>query len=323
MRSVARLLGHALAMAALVAGVLSALSLCHGLLAGETSARRLAFGLAGVALAALVMRFIPARHLLGGYAALAYAFLFAPILVVVVYAFNGGANVASFESVSLRWFARAISDETITSAIARSLQVAVASAVVSTVLGTAAALALVHARPRARTAFDSVVFLTLAVPEIVIAISLLVFFVNAGFELGLLPMALGHSAFGTSLVMLIVRARLVSMGPTLLEASNDLGAGPGRTFAQITLPLLAPALMAGGLLAFTLSFDDVVISQFASGAGNQTWPLRVLTGLRFGLRPDLNAAATLMLAFTLASLAVGLLAMRQMARRADLGGTTA
>ena len=140
------------------------------------------------------------------------------------------------------------------------------------------------------------VFLTLVVPEIVIAVSTLIFFVNLGFDLGPLTMFIGHTVFNASLVMLIVRARFVSMGYSLEEASMDLGASRIATFRQVTLPRLAPAIIAGLLLSFTFSFDDVVISNFTAGAGNDTWPLRVLAGLRFGLRPDLNATATMMLA---------------------------
>jgi len=128
-------------------------------------------------------------------------------------------------------------------------------------------------------------------------------------------MFLAHTIFNASLVLLIVRARFVSMGSTLEEASMDLGASPLATFRQVTLPRLAPAILAGGLLAFTFSFDDVIISNFTAGAGAETWPLRVLSGLRFGLRPDLNAAATMMLGVTLLGLGGAALALRASARR--------
>jgi putrescine transport system permease protein len=158
------------------------------------------------------------------------------------------------------------------------------------------------------------VFLTLVVPELVIAVSSLIFFVNAGFELGLVPMFLAHTLFNASLVLLVVRARFVSMGSTLEEASMDLGASALATFRQVTLPRLAPAIVAGAMLSFTFSFDDVVISNFTAGAGNDTWPLRILSGLRFGLRPDLNAAATMMLGVTLLGLGGAALVLRRAAR---------
>jgi ABC-type spermidine/putrescine transport system permease subunit II len=125
-----------------------------------------------------------------------------------------------------------------------------------------------------------------------------------------------------SLVLLIVRARFISMGDSLEEASRDLGAGPVATFRQVTLPRIAPAVIAGGLLAFTFSFDDVVISNFTSGAGNETWPLHILSALRFGLSPELNAAATLMIGVTFVGLALAALALRAGSRRTGGGGET-
>ena len=188
--------------------------------------------------------------------------------------------------------------------------------------GTAAALALSRVSRKVRDPFDVLVFLTLVVPELVIAVSSLIFFVNVGFELGLVTMFIAHTVFNASLVMLIVRARFVSMGSTLEEASLDLGASALATFRQVTLPRLAPAIVAGAMLSFTFSFDDVVISNFTSGAGNDTWPLRILAGLRFGLRPDLNAAATMMLGITLVGLGARR-ALRCGARHARPGRTPA
>jgi ABC-type spermidine/putrescine transport system permease subunit II len=241
---------------------------------------------------------------------------------VVIFAFNAGDNVASFAGVSTKWFGRALEDDSITSSITRSLQIAAASAVVATVFGTAAALALSRVSRRVRNPFDVLVFLTLVVPELVIAISALIFFVNVGFELGLVTMFLGHTVFNASLVLLVVRARFVSMGSALQEASMDLGASAFATFRQVTLPRLAPAIVAGALLSFTFSFDDVVISNFTAGAGNDTWPLRILSGIRFGLRPDLNAAATMMLAVTLLGLGGAAMILRR-AARTDAPGTGA
>jgi len=171
-----------------------------------------------------------------------------------------------------------------------------------------------------RAPFDVLVFLTLVVPELVSAVSVLIFFVNLGFDLGKVTMFIGHTVFNASLVLLIVRARFVSMGGTLEEASRDLGATALATFRQVTLPRLAPAIVAGAMLSFTFSFDDVVISNFTSGAGHDTWPLRVLSGLRFGLGPDINAAATMMLAVTLIGLGAVALILRRAARTQGSAG---
>lgn len=297
-----------------VVGLIAIVGFLLALGSGDVSVRGL-IGLAFGALAVvLVPRLVPVPALLGGYSALVYVFLFFPIVVVVIFAFNSGNNVASFAGFSTKWFGRALDDESITSAITRSFQIALASAAVATVFGTAAALALSKVSRRVRNPFDVLVFLTLVVPELVIAISALIFFVNVGFELGPVTMFLAHTIFNASLVLLVVRARFVSMGSSLEEASRDLGASALATFRQVTLPRLAPAIVAGAMLSFTFSFDDVVISNFTAGAGNDTWPLRILSGIRFGLRPDLNAAATMMLGVTLLGLGGAALILRRAAR---------
>jgi ABC-type spermidine/putrescine transport system permease subunit II len=306
-----------------VIGLIAVVAFLLALGNGDVSVRG-AIGLVlGAAAIVIVPRLVSVPALLGGYSALVYGFLFFPILVVIIYAFNSGTNVAEFAGVSTKWFGRALDDETITSAISRSFRIALASAAIATVFGTAAALALSRVSRRVRNPFDVLVFLTLVVPELVIAVSSLIFFVNVGFELGLVTMFLAHTVFNASLVLLVVRARFVSMGTSLEEASRDLGASALATFRQITLPRLAPAIVAGALLSFTFSFDDVVISNFTAGAGNDTWPLRILSGIRFGLRPDLNAAATMMLAVTLLGLGGAALILRRAARteggRAGLG----
>ena len=309
-----RLVGLVAALA-LVAGGLAVMVFLLGLARGDVGVGGAIGAVVGAAVVVAALRFVPAPALLGGYAALVYVLLFFPILVVVVYAFNKGRQVEIWEGFSTKWFGEALADETITSSIGRSLRIAFASAAVATVFGTAAALALARVRPRVRVPFDTLLFLTLVVPELVIAIAALIFFVNAGFELGVVTMFLAHTLFNASLVTLVVRARFVSMGGTLEEASADLGAGPLATFRQVTLPRLFPAVLAGALLAFTFSFDDVIISNFTSGAGNQTWPLRVLNALKFGIKPDVNATATMMLGVTLLGFALAGLVLRVSARR--------
>ena len=303
-----------------VVGLIAVVAFLLALGNGDVSARG-AIGLVlGVAAVVIVPRLVSVPALLGGYSALVYLFLFFPIVVVIIFAFNSGNNVAEFAGLSTKWFGRALDDDTITSAIGRSLRIALASAVIATVFGTAAALALSRVSRRVRNPFDVLVFLTLVVPELVIAVSSLIFFVNVGFDLGLVTMFIGHTVFNASLVLLVVRARFVSMGTSLEEASRDLGASALATFRQITLPRLAPAIVAGAMLSFTFSFDDVVISNFTAGAGNDTWPLRILSGLRFGLTPDLNAAATMMLGVTLLGLGGAALILRRAARTQGSAG---
>jgi ABC-type spermidine/putrescine transport system permease subunit II len=251
------------------------------------------------------------RRLVGGWAALVYAFLYAPILVVVVYAFNGGRQVLNWEGFSTKWFGEALSDPTITGPLKNSLVIGVSNAVIACVLGTALALAMPRMRPWLRVPIDGLVYMTLVTPEIVFGISALIFFVQAGVPLGLKTILIAHVVFNASVVALIVRARVVGMGAEFEEASYELGAGPLSTFRQVTLPRLAPAILAGGLLAFTFSFDDFITSFFVSGAGTTTLPLRIFSSLRFGISPVVNATAVMILVLTLVAVVIAYLVLRR------------
>ena len=265
------------------------------------------------------------KRLLQAHAALVYAFLYAPIAVVLVFAFNGGRQVLNWEGFSTKWFGEALRDPSITEPLRNSVVIGVANAVLACVLGTALALAVSRLRPRARVPIDAVVYMALVTPEIVFGIAALMFFVQASNELlaagligeplrGMWKIVAAHAVFNTSVVALIVRARFVGMGQTLEEASYDLGAGPLRTFAQVTLPRLAPAILAGGLLAFTFSFDDFITSFFVADAGTTTLPLRIFSSLRFGISPLINATAAMMLGLTLVAIVVAYLVLRRTAQ---------
>lgn len=191
--------------------------------------------------------------------------------------------------------------------------IGVGNAVIACILGTALALALSRARPWVRQPIDAIVYMTLVTPEIVFGISALIFFVQAGVPLGLKTILAAHVVFNASVVALIVRARFVGMGGDLEEASYDLGVGPVKTFTYVTLPRLAPAIFAGGLLAFTFSFDDFVTSFFVSGAGTTTLPLRIFSSLRFGVSPIINATAVMILALTLVAVVVAYVVLRRTA----------
>ena len=243
-----------------------------------------------------------------------YAFLYLPILIVVIYAFNGGRQVLNWEGFSTKWFGEALSDPTITEPLKNSLVIGVSNALIACVLGTALALALPRMRPLARVHSTALVYMTLVTPEIVFGISALIFFVQAGIPLGLETILIAHVVFNTSVVALIVRARVVGMGEAFEEASYDLGAGPLSTFRQVTLPRLAPAILAGGLLAFTFSFDDFITSFFVSGAGTTTLPLRIFSSLRFGISPIVNATAVMILVLTLAAVVIAYLVLRRTAQ---------
>jgi spermidine/putrescine transport system permease protein len=250
------------------------------------------------------------RRVLGGWVLLVYVFLYAPIAIVVIFAFNGGRQVLNWDGFSTRWFGEALRDPTITEPFRNSLLVAGGNAVLACVLGTLLALALPRLPRFLQTPLDALVYMTLVTPEIVFGISALIFFVQVGIPLGLKTILVAHVVFNASVVALIVRARFVGMGQQLEEASYDLGAGPISTFRQVTLPRLAPAILAGGLLAFTFSFDDFITSFFVSGAGSTTLPLRIFSSLRFGISPIVNATAVMILGLTLAAIVVAYLVLR-------------
>jgi ABC-type spermidine/putrescine transport system permease subunit II len=261
---------------------------------------------------------IGARRALSLWAFVVYAFLYIPIILVVVYAFNKNRDVGLWTGFTTHWFGDALGDSQYVSALETSLKIAAISSFFATLLGTGAALALARMRKAARAPFDVLVYLTLVVPEIVIAVASLIFFVQAHQRIGwLIPgpgwiaIMLAHMVFSISLVTLIVRARFVGMGSTLEEASFDLGAAPLQTFRQVTLPRLLPAILAGYLLSFTFSFDDYVLSQFTAGGSTETWPILVFSAVRFGVTPKLNAFATVMLAVTLIVLALAGLVLRR------------
>jgi ABC-type spermidine/putrescine transport system permease subunit II len=256
------------------------------------------------------------HSVLTGWAMLVYTFLYAPIVVVVIFAFNSNRQVTVWRGFTTHWFGDAWNDPVYRSALTTSLRIALASSILATVLGTAAALALGRMHRRWRLPFDALVYLTLVVPEIVIAVASLIFFVRFHARIGTFPqlgqttILLGHTVFSASLVTLIVRARFVGMGSALEEASFDLGAGPLSTFRQITLPRLYPAVIAAGMLSFVFSFDDYVLSAFTAGA-TQTWPMVVFAAVRFGVTPAINAFATLMLLVTLSVLILTALVLRR------------
>jgi spermidine/putrescine transport system permease protein len=257
------------------------------------------------------------RRLLGGYAALVYVFLYAPIGVVVVLAFNGGRDVLYWEGFSTKWFGEALGTPEITNALRLSVLIALGNAVVACVLGTMLALATSRMRAWARVPIDALAYMTLVTPEIVFAISALVFFVQAGTRLGLenplgwQTILIAHVVFNASVVALVVRARFVSMSQALEEASYDLGAGPVSTFRQVTLPRLAPAILAGGLLAFTFSFDDFVTSFFVTGPESETLPIYIWGQLRFGVTPAINATAAMILGLTLVAIVIAYAILRR------------
>jgi spermidine/putrescine transport system permease protein len=243
-----------------------------------------------------------------------YAFLFIPIITVVLFSFNASRLVDVWSGFSLKWYGTAWTDPSILDALKTSLIVALVNALLAICFGTLAAIGLQRVGHRLRGVFETLVYGTIVTPEIIIAIASLLFFVTINIDLGIPTIIVTHVVYNTSIVALIVRARLAGMDRTLEEAAQDLGATPIRTIWRITIPLLYPAILAGALLAFTFSFDDFVLTFFVSGATSTTLPLKIFSMLRFGVSPVINAVATVMLIVTLASIFSASLLVRRNSR---------
>lgn len=248
------------------------------------------------------------------YALFVYAFLYLPILLVIFFSFNSGKYALDFQGFSIRWYAKALSNPFIMEALWFSVKVAAVSAILSTVFGTMAALALQRLKGWKRVFYDSLVYISIMVPGIVIAIATLIAlvtlfdFINPfltflaplfdgqapKLSLGAVSLVAAHSLFTMSLVVVIIRARLSGMDRTLIEASEDLYASPSRTFLQVTLPQLTPGILAAFLLSFTFSFDDFIISFFVAGP-NTTLPVYIFSSIRRGITPEVNVIGTMVL----------------------------
>ena len=282
-------------------------------------------------------RIVTAKRGFTVWAVIVFVFLYLPIAVMALFAFNKpsasalqgfhGTNVCNIPPTQLGnltvwngfttcWFSAGLHDPTYIPAILTSARIAAGASIFSTLIGLGAALALARMNKLLRVPFDALVYLTLVVPEIVIAVASLIFFVQLRTYVPFFPplgswtIFFGQVVFGASLAMLIIRARFVGMGDTLEEAGYDLGSGRIATFRQVTLPRLFPAIISATLLSFTFSFDDYVLPAFTNGTTN-TWPIVLYSAVRFGITPAVNALATLMLAVTIVVIAITGLALRR------------
>jgi putrescine transport system permease protein len=241
---------------------------------------------------------------------LGYAFLYAPIVLLVVYSFNDSRLVTVWSGFSTRWYGELLANERILDAAKLSLAVAACAATLATAVGTLAGLAMARlGRFPGRLLFAALLAAPLVMPEVVTGLTLLLMFVALEQAIGwpagrgFVTLVLAHASFGLAFVAVIVQARLAMLDPALEEAAADLGAPPGRAFLSVTLPLIAPAVAAGWLLAFTLSLDDLVIASFTTGPGATTLPIYIFASVRLGVSPQVNALATLLVALA-ASLAL-------------------
>jgi putrescine transport system permease protein len=245
-----------------------------------------------------------------GSVALGLAFLYLPIVVLVIYSFNASRLVTVWAGWSTRWYVELVNDRAILESAWVTLRVALLSATAATVLGTLAAVALVRlGRFRGRLLFSGMVYAPLVMPEVIIGLSLLLLFVAAGIDRGFWTIAIAHSTLTMCFVTVIVQSRLLNLDLSLEEAALDLGCPPVKTFFRVTLPLILPALASGWMLAFTLSLDDLVVASFTTGPGATTLPIRIYSEIRLGVKPEINAICTVMLAIVaIAVVAVSLIA---------------
>ncbi len=250
--------------------------------------------------------------------AFGYAFLYIPLVSVVLYSFNDSRLATVWGGFSTRWYGELFRNEQILDAALLSLQVAATSATLATILGTMAGLILVRfSRFRGRTLFSGMITSPLVMPEVITGLSLLLLFVSlqqlTGWpgQRGFTTITIAHTTFAMAYVAVVVRSRLMAMDESLEEAAMDLGCGPMRVLFDITLPLITPAMLAGWLLAFTLSLDDLVIASFVSGPGASTLPMYIFSKVKLGVTPDINALASILILIVTIGLAVAWLAMRK------------
>lgn len=227
---------------------------------------------------------------------LGFAFLYLPIVILVIFSFNASKLVTVWGGFSTQWYGSLFRNQAFIDAAWVTLRVGVLSATIATILGTMAALTLTrYTRFRGRVLFSGMVFAPLVMPEVITGLSLLLLFVAVGLDRGFFTVTLAHITFTMCFVAVVVQSRLVTFDRSLEEAAMDLGATPVRTFFQVTLPVILPAIVSGWMLAFTLSLDDLVIASFTSGPGATTLPMKIYSQVRLGVTPEINAACTLLI----------------------------
>ncbi len=237
------------------------------------------------------------------------AFLYLPVLLVVLFSFNASKLVTVWGGFSLEWYGALWQDDDLLDAARLSLLIGAGAATLSTLLGTLAALALAGRRFPGRRILGGIMLAPMVLPEVILGVSILLLFVMLEAERGGLTVMLAHATFGTAFALVVIRAKLVTLNPDLEAAAHDLGATPWGAFRHAVLPALAPSMAAAWLLAFTLSLDDLVIASFVNGPGATTLPIKIYSSVRLGVTPEINAIATLLIA--LVAIIVGIAAWLQ------------
>jgi spermidine/putrescine transport system permease protein len=240
----------------------------------------------------------PIRLWLNAHLGLVYIFLYVPILVLIVLSFNKSGLPTAWTGFSTEWYGKLIANPKILSAAGNSLIVALASTVISTAVGTLLAMGMEDGKPNPW--LDALVAAPMIIPDIVLAIALLSFYTLLNMSLGLHSIVLSHAVFNIAFVCMVVRTRLKNFDKSIVEASIDLGASEFTTFRRVTLPVIAPGVIAAALLSFTLSIDEFIIAYFTAGAGqgSTTFPMQIYAMIRFGVTPEINAIATIVIGFS-------------------------
>ena len=248
---------------------------------------------------------------------LGFAFLYLPMLILVIYSFNASKLVTVWAGFSTKWYGELLGNEAFLSAAWVTLKVAVISSTVATVLGTMAAYVLVRAgRFTGRTLFSGMIYAPIVMPDVIMGLAFLLLFISIGLDRGVFTIILAHTTFTMCYVSVVVSSRLVTFDKSLEEAALDLGCTPFDAFRSVTLPIIAPAVISGWLLAFTLSLDDLVIASFAAGPSSTTLPMKVFSSVRLGVSPQINALSTILIAVvTLGVITASLVTKRQIARQ--------
>ncbi|MGV6850031.1 MAG: ABC transporter permease [Marinibacterium sp.] len=249
---------------------------------------------------------------------LGFAFLYLPMLLLIVYSFNESRLVTVWAGFSTKWYGELARNEAFLDAAWVTLRVAFLSSTLATILGTMAAHVLVReGRFFGRTLFSGMIYAPLVMPEVITGLSLLLLFIGIGMDRGILTIVLAHTTFSMCYVSVVVSARLVSFDRSLEEAALDLGATPGEAFRLVTLPIIAPAVISGWLLAFTLSLDDLVIASFTSGPASTTLPIKIFSSVRLGVTPEINALSTIMIALVTVGVIIASLVTKRNRLRQD------
>lgn len=247
---------------------------------------------------------------------LGFAFLYIPMLILIIYSFNESKLVTVWAGFSTKWYGELLRNEAFLDAGWVTLQVAVMSSTIATVLGTMAAYTLVRGgRFFGRTLFSGMIYAPLVMPEVITGLSLLLLFIGIGMDRGVMTIVLAHTTFSMCYVSVVVSSRLVTFDRSLEEAALDLGASPMEAFRLVTLPIIAPAVISGWLLAFTLSLDDLVIASFTSGPSATTLPMKIWSSVRLGVSPEINALSTLLIGLVTVGVITASLVTKQAAIR--------